>query len=172
MLIFLIFSKIASKLHKNCILGKNAKMYQILKLLKSCNFYRKYIVNSALESSWPILYPHAFYEHVRAFPEHLWACISCNKNVNFHQKSHFHQHMYTKVLVDARRMLADARKVLRWKVWVKGFSTHTLSCILDKNSLRNLNLKISKRIAKTEPPPPPWVYLGHSALVQMTFEHA
>ena len=38
------------------------------------------------------------------------------------------------VLVDARKMLVDAHKMQKCKVWVKGFPTHNFACILDKNS--------------------------------------
>ena len=72
--------------------------------------------------------------------------------------------MCTKVLTDACVLLVDARKVLKWKVWVKGFSTHILLCIWDNNSRRNPNLKFSKRLSSSNTPPHPWVYLEHSAI--------
>ena len=40
------------------------------------------------------------------------------------------------MLADAHKMLVDAHKVQKCKVWVKGFPTHNFACILDKNSLK------------------------------------
>ena len=47
-----------------------------------------------------------------------------------------------KLLVDTRRMLVDAHKVQKCKVWTLGFQTHNFACNLGKNSLNYSNLNL------------------------------
>ena len=40
------------------------------------------------------------------------------------------------MLVDALKMLVDAHKMPKCKIWIKGFPTHNFACNFDENSLK------------------------------------
>ena len=94
---------------------------------------------SAFESPWFILCIFAHYEHLRALHEHLQHIknIALTKKCGFGPKS-----FGVNPSVDAREMLVNARKLQKWKIWIKGFQTHQFRSVFDNSMIIYTTLKL------------------------------
>ena len=97
----------------------------------------------ALDSYFTFLHFVSICEHLTSICEH----VSYKHFKNTWENAIFSQKMYfTSMLADARKMLADAHKVQKCKVWIKGFQTHNFAlnfaCILDKNSSKYVEFNL------------------------------
>ena len=103
------------------------------------SFCPNYVRGSALKSPGIILCIFASCEHFRASPEQARAFSFINSSKMMKKRIFM---TIPKLLVDARRMLVDAHKVQKCKIWTLSFQTHNFACNLGKNSLNYSNLNL------------------------------
>ena len=100
------------------------------------SFCPNYVRGSALKSPDIILCIFASCEHFRASPEQARAFSFINSSKMMKKRIFM---TIPKLLVDARRVLMDAHKVQKYKLWTLGFQTHNFACILHQNSRKYAN---------------------------------
>ena len=118
------------------------RFYEFSNLHIKANSHPKCMISCAFESPWPIFCIFALCEHLRALHVHLWAFLIHAFQKCFEKCDFFIKMYFTSMLVDARKMLVDAHKVQKCKVWIKGFPTHNFACILDKNSSKYVEFNL------------------------------